>query len=242
MIKLTFLGVGSAMVTDRYNTCFLVEKNNKTMLVDCGGGHEILKQFKENNITINHINAIFVSHSHIDHILGFPFLFRQMIIAQKKMKIICSSQVKQDLEMLIMVDIPKEMENNKRLLDFMIIDENKDYEEFGFFKVNETQHGFYLKEYKENKESEESKRVIFFGDVPIKENLIENNDIIICEAFCSKDDDITITGNHNTIEEVLKTIEKKNVKKAIIIHSSTNLDIFSSEKIIIPKEKEIITI
>ena len=41
-MKATFLGTGCAMVLKRYNTCFLLEEDDHKLLVDAGGGSEIL--------------------------------------------------------------------------------------------------------------------------------------------------------------------------------------------------------
>ena len=41
-MKLTMLGTGHAVVTECYNTCFVLSENNKHFLVDGGGGSTIL--------------------------------------------------------------------------------------------------------------------------------------------------------------------------------------------------------
>jgi ribonuclease Z len=234
MTILHFLGTGSAMVTDRYNTCFLVRQKNNTLLVDCGGGHEILRQFKENNITIQDIDAIFISHSHADHILGFPFLFRDMITQQKKMKILCSDKVRQDILALVQMDIPEYIEKNKHLADFQNIDDICTYQGFCFFKINAEQHGFLFEE--------KDKRIIFSGDVPLCEVKIKDCHVLICEAFCSEKDNITRTGHHSPIEEVLACVKKNGIEKVIITHTATQLKKFSSETVMVPFEGEKLTL
>ena len=44
--KIIMLGTGSAMVTDCYNTCFLLKSENDCLLVDAGGGNGILSAIK----------------------------------------------------------------------------------------------------------------------------------------------------------------------------------------------------
>ena len=47
--KIIMLGTGSAMVTDCYNTCFLLKSENDCLLVDAGGGNgSSLEQHKDN--------------------------------------------------------------------------------------------------------------------------------------------------------------------------------------------------
>ena len=71
-MKVTFLGTGCAMVLKRYNTCFLMEEGDKKLLVDAGGGNEILVRLDKLGVKITDIGGMFVSHSHTDHILGTP--------------------------------------------------------------------------------------------------------------------------------------------------------------------------
>lgn len=75
-MKLTMLGTGCAVVTDCYNTCYVLSENNKHLLVDGGGGSGLLHQLKAANIPVNDIHEIFVTHKHIDHILGIVWLIR----------------------------------------------------------------------------------------------------------------------------------------------------------------------
>jgi len=232
--SMLFLGTGNAMTIDKYNTCFLVKQHNNTMLVDCGGGHEILKQFKENNIAINDIDAIFITHSHIDHILGFPFLFRLMIINKKKMKIICSRKVKAEVESLLLMDIPNYFKKNTFLLDFHILENRPCYLNFSFFPVDKRQYGFIF-----NAE----KKLIFIGDVPCNEvNLqkIKGCDVLIHEAYCSVGDDIQIMRDHSTVENVIKLANREGAKQLIITHTKTDLTRFNSDKVKVVRDGEVV--
>ena len=53
-MKLTMLGTGNALVTDCYNTCFLIENNRRFFMVDGGGGNKILKQIKSAGKNLRH--------------------------------------------------------------------------------------------------------------------------------------------------------------------------------------------
>ena len=75
-MKLTMLGTGHAVVTECYNTCFVLSENNRHFLVDGGGGSTILTQLKRAKINIGDIKTIFVTHKHIDHILGVVWMMR----------------------------------------------------------------------------------------------------------------------------------------------------------------------
>ena len=44
-MKLTMLGTGNALVTECYNTCFILDDNGQYFMVD-GGGNVVLTQIK----------------------------------------------------------------------------------------------------------------------------------------------------------------------------------------------------
>lgn len=75
-MKVTFLGTGCAMVIKRFNTCFLLEEGDNKLLVDAGGGNEILCRLDRLGVRITDIPAMYVTHSHTDHILGTPWVIR----------------------------------------------------------------------------------------------------------------------------------------------------------------------
>ena len=75
-MQLTMLGTGHALVTECYNTCFVLSEDHKHFLVDGGGGNTILKQLKSADIDLRDIHDIFVTHKHIDHILGIIWVIR----------------------------------------------------------------------------------------------------------------------------------------------------------------------
>ena len=83
-MKLTMLGTGKAVVTECYNTCFVLSDGKKHFLVDGGGGSGILKQLKSAGIDWKEIRDIFVTHRHMDHILGVMWLIRMIAQAMKQ--------------------------------------------------------------------------------------------------------------------------------------------------------------
>lgn len=78
--ELVMLGTGNAAVTRCYNTCFALRCQDKTLLVDAGGGNGILVQLEKAGIPLTDIHAMFLTHAHTDHILGAIWVVR--VIAQ----------------------------------------------------------------------------------------------------------------------------------------------------------------
>ena len=46
-MNITMLGTGNAMVTECYNTCFVLQDGEKHLLVDGGGGNTLLRQLQQ---------------------------------------------------------------------------------------------------------------------------------------------------------------------------------------------------
>ena len=83
-MKLTMLGTGHAMVTECYNTCFAISEQNQCFLVDGGGGNTVLRQLKLAGLPPAQIHDIFITHKHIDHLLGIIWVSRA--ICQQMLK------------------------------------------------------------------------------------------------------------------------------------------------------------
>lgn len=69
-MEILFLGTGHAISTRCYNTCYVLRQNERYLLVDGGGGNGILRQLKRARLPWQKIKDIFVTHRHMDHVLG----------------------------------------------------------------------------------------------------------------------------------------------------------------------------
>ena len=75
--KLTILGTSAAHPTiDRNVSAYAISIDSETILFDCGEG--VTRSLLQNDISINSINNIFVSHLHIDHVGGLIGLLHSM--------------------------------------------------------------------------------------------------------------------------------------------------------------------
>ena len=77
-MRLTMLGTGNALVTECYNTCFIIENKGQIFMVDGGGGNAILHQIKHAGFDWMDIRHIFVTHKHIDHLMGIIWMVRMI--------------------------------------------------------------------------------------------------------------------------------------------------------------------
>lgn len=72
-MRLTIIGSGDAFGSGgRFNTCFRLETKPATILVDCGASS--LVAMRTAGIHPNDIEGVVLSHLHLDHFGGLPFL------------------------------------------------------------------------------------------------------------------------------------------------------------------------
>ena len=77
-MNITMLGTGNAMVTECYNTCFVLQDGEKHLLVDGGGGNTLLRQLKQAGFDWKDMREIFVTHKHVDHLMGIVWMIRMI--------------------------------------------------------------------------------------------------------------------------------------------------------------------
>lgn len=229
-MNLFVLGTGHAFAEDIYNTCFCLQNGNDFMLVDAGGGREILKQLDLSLIDLNMIKYAFISHTHTDHLLGFAWVIRKIIhayslkertipftifgnvdcikaIRELSFSILGESLFKTYFEKNIILE---EVKSNERKI---IMNLN-----FNFFDVldpNLNQLGFEIEEYK----------FVFAGDIPLNKcyyDRFKNCKYLCLEAFCSENDkegkELPLK-KHKTVHEAATVANKLNAENLILWHS-----------------------
>ncbi len=77
-MKLTMLGTGAAWSFSYYNTCFVLSDNGRHFLVDGGGGNTLFRQFSSAGFNWMDMKDIFITHRHIDHLLGIIWMIRMI--------------------------------------------------------------------------------------------------------------------------------------------------------------------
>jgi ribonuclease Z len=73
-IRVTLLGTGALVPSmERFGPAILVEAGHSVLLFDCGRG--AAQRLVQSGVGLNDIDAVFFSHLHSDHIVGFPDLW-----------------------------------------------------------------------------------------------------------------------------------------------------------------------
>lgn len=232
-MKLTILGTGNAMVTECYNTCFaLSNENQEHFLVDAGGGNTILHQLKAASLDWKQIHHIFVTHKHIDHILGVLWMIR--IICQNMQKgnyegelYIYSHQEVIDilLSMSETLLLKKQTQFIGKRVHLLVVEDGECKEILGkkvtFFDIQSTK----AKQFGFSMEYEEGKKLTCCGDEPYKECeevYVKGSDWLLHEAFCLFSEADTFhpyEKHHSTVKDACILAEKLEVKNLILYHT-----------------------
>lgn len=101
MMKITFLGTSSYPTKMRNSQSTLIEfENGKAVMVDCGEGTQ--RQLMHLNNIPKEIEAIYLTHHHVDHLSGLPGLIMYLnSITKKRIKIIAPSKALEVSRVLI---------------------------------------------------------------------------------------------------------------------------------------------
>lgn len=225
------LGTGNAMVTECYNTCFALHESDKYFLVDGGGGNTIFRQLKYANINWADIHDIFVTHGHVDHLMGIIWLVRKICQAMSEGKYEGNVNVYAHRELCEMIeDFSRRLYPEKicrfigtrfRLIPVFDGDE---YEIIGhkvsFFDIGSTklrQFGFSMEL--------GSEKLTCCGDEPFKEcerKYAEGSHWLLHEAFClDAEADVfrPYEKHHSTVRDAATLANGLGVKNLLLYHT-----------------------
>ena len=231
-MKLTMLGTGNALVTEYYNTCFVISDKNQHFMVDGGGGNRVLHQLSHCGFNISDIRNIFVTHKHIDHLLGIIWLIRIICKAMNNEKYIGNAYIYGHDEVIdLLRDISTKLlfEKERKYLDKrLLLVKVKDREkvniigcEVTFFDIHSDkakQFGFSMKLDQEN-------LLTCCGDEPYNDSYKDfalNSKWLLHEAFCLHSEaDIfkPYQKHHSTVKDACQTAEKLNIKNLVLYHT-----------------------
>lgn len=237
-MKLTILGTGNATVTKCYNTCFAFTNEEGYFLVDAGGGNRILQILKDVKIPLLEIHDIFLTHEHIDHLLGMIWIIRMIGQSMNQgkydgeLRIYCHSGLVSTLttiaELTIQKKVTKHIGERIRLIP---VEDGEVKEIIGcpvtFFDIQSTkarQFGFTLV-------TKEGTKVACCGDEPYnpcEKKYVEGSDWMMHEAFClygEADQFKPYEKHHSTVREASQLAEELGVPNLILYHTEeTHLD------------------
>ena len=237
-MKLTILGTGNALVTECYNTCFAISDNQKHFLVDAGGGNQILKILKEKEIALEEIHDIFITHEHIDHLLGLIWLVR--MIGQKinqgkyegVLHIYCHNELVTVIKTITSLTIEKKVAKHiGEKICLIPVESGETREILGcpvtFFDIGSTK----AKQFGFSMILPDKKKLSCCGDEPYnvcEEAYVKGSDWLMHEAFClykEADKFHPYEKHHSTARDAARTAQDMKAEHIVLWHTEdTDLD------------------
>lgn len=231
-MKLTMLGTGNAIVTECYNTCFVMQEEDQYFLVDGGGGSTLLRQLKYAGIDWKNIRNIFVTHKHLDHITGILWMIRMICQNMNRGEYEGEATIYAHDEVIALLkDMAGKLLQKKETvfiddrLHLQIVEDGESIKildkKVTFFDIQSTkakQFGFCM-------ELGKGEKLTCCGDEPYnvcEKQYAENSAWLLHEAFCL-DSQAEIfhpyEKHHSTVKDACKLAAELNVKNLLLYHT-----------------------
>lgn len=226
-MKLTILGNCATQTLDHETTSFLLTKANKHILIDCGPA--VVRQLIKCSIQPEDVSAIVLTHSHGDHVAGYPYFLFMMNIGKaksekkdiKKIPIIALSTVMNSITQTVDFQYPVEHLNERLIEKHIVYDNNINTINIESFAITPfiTEHvipsiGLTIK-------SGDSV-ITFSGDTKYTPSVEKNalgSSTLVHEAFCTEQfANLAHSTGHSTALEAATAAKKAGVSKLILSH------------------------
>ena len=231
-MKLTMLGTGNALVTECYNTCFVLSDGNDHFMVDGGGGMTVLHQLKYAGLDWRQMRTIFVTHKHIDHLLGIIWMQRMICQNMARGKYEGEARLYAHEEVIRILHQMAEMlltEKERKFIDerFFLIEvkDGETREIIGqtvqFFDIHSTkakQFGFAMT-------LKDGRKIACCGDEPYCDaeyEYVKGSTLMLHEAFClysQRDIFEPYKKNHSTVKDACELAEQLGVPELVLYHT-----------------------
>mgnify|MGYP002623218386 CR=1 FL=1 len=260
------LGTGNAGVTEYFNTCFVINDEDRFFLVDTGGGNGLMRQLKRSGVPLGKIKDIFITHRHTDHILGLIWILRMLSKKArweedfKKVSIYGNADVIKLINTLIgSFFSEKEMEGINSGIDLIQVEDGDEKMIIGhkvrFFDI----HSLKADQFGFSMELSDG-RLACLGDEPYNESCreyLEEATWLMHEAFClysQADEFKPYKKFHSTVKDACETAEHFGIDNLILYHTEEQTgdkrrDLYTAEgqqyyngNLYVPEDLEVIEI
>lgn len=241
-MNITMLGTGNALATKCYNTCFVLTdperpRTSRHLLVDGGGGNGVLRQLELAGIDLTDIHEVFVTHKHIDHLLGIVWVIRILCQSMLAGRYEGDATIYAHDEVVgLLDDLTKSLLSSKQAaligtrVHLRIVEDGQHVELIGhdttFFDIQSTkakQFGFRMR--LEDEGYDRPRFLVCAGDEPLPESAYryaQGATLLMHEAFCLQEDAERLhpyEKHHSTVTDAACTAEALGVRTLLLYHT-----------------------
>lgn len=231
-MHITMLGTGNAAVTECYNTCFVLSEDSDLFLIDGGGGNLLLHQLKRAGFEWKNIREIFVTHKHIDHLLGIIWLVRLICQSMDRGAYFGEASIYAHDEAVSIIQSmagqllkPAETAFIGKRLHLVTVQDGEHREIMGkdvtFFDIHSTK----AKQFGFSMNLEDGNKLTCCGDEPYNESeriYVEGSKWLLHEAFClhsQADVFHPYEKHHSTVKDACELAEQLSVENLLLYHT-----------------------
>lgn len=232
MEKLIVLGTGNAQAVHCYNTCFAMKKGEEYFLTDAGGGNGILLALEKQNIPLEKIHNIFVTHAHNDHVLGMVWIIRMIATNMNKgnyegdLHIYCHHELVDIIKTLSCLTIGKKFTAHfDERIRFHVVERGDEKEilgdRFTFFDIDSTKE----KQFGYRIQMDNGTVLAFPGDEPYHKALlpyVKGAHWLLHEAFClysQRERFRPYEKHHSTVMDACRLAEELHIPNLVLWHT-----------------------
>lgn len=226
MRRLVFLGTGYGMPRQSSCSAILVEDETNNLLLDTGGGHDLIRNLYRSKKDPALIKNVFISHHDSDHILGIVPLVRSLRSRKdlQPVSIYGSEITLQAAKSLFTHVQKKQYESVRDLIRFEVVADGQQLT-LGLWKAT----FFDIKSQKTPQfgcliQFQDKTKLAFLGDEPLQGhnmNIIYGSTVVIHEAFCLDEDKDLFRPHgkaHGTVKDAAINATKAGAQKLVLWH------------------------
>lgn len=248
-MNITMLGTGNASVTECYNTCFVSDDDGKYFLIDGGGGNTLLRQLKLAGVDWRDVRDIFITHKHVDHLMGIMWMVRMICQSMSRGKYDSEARIYGHSEVIALIRGMAEMLYSEKeiayiddRLHLITVEDgetlNINGRDVTFFDIGSTK----AKQFGFSMLLDDGKKLTCCGDEPCREceeKYARESEWLLHEAFClysEREEFKPYQKHHSIVKGKEKIMDYRRFGDTIVARIDRDEEIMEQIKVIALKE------
>ena len=216
-MKLVLLGSSALAEPGRDYVSLLVEKDGSLLLFDCGGSP--IRKILEAGFDPLKLHALFVTHSHTDHVYAFPVIIHELFLRERREPLLVFGPEEALTKLQSLLKLFFEGNEDLFPVEFIPAVQGKEIGIAKDLKVMPTrvEHGVPTFAYKVKKRG---RAFVYAPDLGPESNLdfVRGSDILFIDSTFLDDEERAKRKGHMTLFGSLKLAQAAGVKKLVLIH------------------------